>query len=62
MGMMTKGELTRATVTWKQAHFGVVMFGLLQLPQTDSKEDGEVRKGVTVPKLQPYSVQGVLPG
>ena len=25
MGMMTKGELTRETVTWKQAHFGAVM-------------------------------------
>ena len=36
MGMMTNGELVRATVTWKQAHFGVVMFGSLQLPHTDS--------------------------
>ena len=32
MRMITKGELVRATVTWKQAHFGVVMSGLLQLP------------------------------
>ena len=32
MGMMMKGELAKATVTWKQAHFGVVMLGLLQPP------------------------------
>ena len=37
MGMMTKGELARATVTWKQAYFGAVMSGLLQLPCTDLK-------------------------
>ena len=47
MGMMTKWELTRATVIWKQVHFGVVMSGLLQLPHTDSKEDREVGKEVT---------------
>ena len=44
MGMMTKGELTRATTTLKQAHFGVVISGSLQLPHMDSKEDGEVGK------------------
>ena len=27
MGMIMKGELVRATTTWKQAHFGAVMFG-----------------------------------
>ena len=37
IGMMTKGELMRATVTCKQAHFNVVMSGSLQLPHTDSK-------------------------
>ena len=41
MGMMRKGELMRATVTWKQAHFSAVMSGLLQLPITDSKGSGE---------------------
>ena len=40
MGMMTKGELVRASVTWRQAHFGAVMSGLLQLPHTTSKGDG----------------------
>ena len=44
MGMMTKGELMRATATWKQAHFSTVMSGSLQLPCKNSKEDGGVGK------------------
>ena len=32
MGMITKGELARANATRKQAHFGVIMSRLLQLP------------------------------
>ena len=47
MGMMTKGELMRATVTWKQAHLSAVMSGLLQLLHADSKGDGEVGKEIT---------------
>ena len=47
MGTMTKGELARATVTWRQAHFGAVMSRSLRLPHTMSKEDREVRKEVT---------------
>ena len=47
MGMMTKGELMRATVTWKQAHFGAVMSRSLQLPCTDLKGNREAEKGVT---------------
>ena len=31
MGMITKGELVRATMTWKQSHFGTVMSVLLKL-------------------------------
>ena len=46
MGMMTKEELERATVTWRKAHFGAVMSGLLQLPCTTSKEDVKVGKEV----------------
>ena len=30
MGMITRGELAKATVTWRQAHSGVVMSGSLQ--------------------------------
>ena len=32
IGMIMKGELARATATWKQAHFSAVMSGSLQLP------------------------------
>ena len=34
MGVITKGELTRVTTTWRQTHFGTVMSGFLQLPST----------------------------
>ena len=47
MGMMTKGELTRATATCKQAYFDVVMSGSLQQPWTDSMGNWEVGKMVT---------------
>ena len=47
MGMMMKGELTRATATWKKDHFGAVMSGLLQLPHIDSKGNGEMGKEAT---------------
>ena len=45
--MITQGELVRATATWKEAKFGAVMSGSLQLSHTDSKGNGEVEKGVT---------------
>ena len=47
MGMMSKGEPVRATVTWKQAHFSVVMSRSLQLPWTDSEGDKGVGRKVT---------------
>ena len=47
MGKMAKGEVMRATATWKQAHFSVIIYGSLQLPHTDSKGYGEVGKEVT---------------
>ena len=47
MGMVTKGKLTWATVIWKQAHFGAVMSGSLQLPCANSKEDRGVGEEVT---------------
>ena len=40
MGMITKGELARAAVTWKQVHFSMVMSGLLQLPHKGSRGMG----------------------
>ena len=47
MGMMTKGELVRATATWRQAYIGAVISGSLQVPHTTSKEEREVEKEVT---------------
>ena len=38
MSWMTKGELVKATMMWRQAHFGAVMSGSLQLPCTCSNE------------------------
>ena len=59
MGMMTKGELVRETATWRQAHFGAVMSGSLQLPHTTSKEGGEFGKEVTPsPSSDPVASRG----
>ena len=51
MRMITKGELVRATVTWKQAHFDAVMSGSLQLPHTDS--DWQSGEGESLPPQAP---------
>ena len=67
MGMIMKGELARATVTWKQAYFSVVMAGSLQLPHKGASGDGSavkedtpsVASDPTVPKeFCLYNVQG----
>ena len=47
MGMITKGELARATVNWKQAHFSAVMPGSLQLPCRSARGDGDAMEGAT---------------
>ena len=47
MGMIMKGELARATVTWKQPHFSVVMSWSLQLPHKGTRGDGDAVKVVT---------------
>ena len=41
MWVITKGELLKATMTWKQAHFRSVMSRSLQLPHTSSNRTGE---------------------
>ena len=45
MSLMTKGELTKVTMTWKQAHFGAVMPELLQLPCTGSSKTEVEKEG-----------------
>ena len=47
MGLLTKGELVRATTTWKQAHFSTVMSGSLQLPHEGAEGNKGAVKGVT---------------
>ena len=38
LSLMTKGELAKVTTTWRQAHFGAVMSGSLQLTHTSSDQ------------------------
>ena len=52
MGMITKGELVRTTMTWKQVHFSAVMSGSLQLPCRRARGDRDTTK-VTVPSITP---------
>ena len=40
MGVITKGELAKNTTIWRQAHFGAVMSGSLQLSHTSSNGTG----------------------
>ena len=46
LSLMTMGELAKASTTWRQAHFGAVMLGLLQLSHSssDKSEIGEGAK------------------
>ena len=44
--IMTVGELAKATMTWRQAHFGAVMLGSLQLSHSSS-DKSEMTKGAT---------------
>ena len=46
LSLMTVGELTKATMTWRQAHFGAVMSGLLQLSSCSS-DKSKMTKGAT---------------
>ena len=54
LSLMTMGELAKATTTWRQAHFGAVMSGLLQLSHNSSdksemgREQNAPLKGVTL--------------
>ena len=54
MSIITKGELMKMTMTWRQAHFGAVMSGSLQLPHMGSN-------GTGVEKEVIHSSQGVTP-
>ena len=42
LSLITKGELKKATMTWRQADFGAVMSGSLQLSHTSSSKTGVI--------------------
>ena len=44
LSMITKGELKKVATMWRQAHFGAVMSGLLQLSHTNSSKMGKEEK------------------
>ena len=58
LSLMTVGELAEATMTWRQAHFGAVMLGLLQLSHSGSGKSkmGE-RANCSSQKSDPVEVQ-----
>ena len=69
LSLMTTGELAKATATWRQAHFGAVMLGLLQLSHSSSDKNkiGEGAKcssqrgdPVEVQKFHPDDVKGLV--
>ena len=58
IGMMTKGELTRATATWKQVHFWCSYVWVTPIASHRFKGTQRSREGgQPLPKLQPYSIQ-----
>ena len=46
LSLITVGELVKATMTWRQAHFGAVMLGSVQIPCGGS-DQCEVTTGAT---------------
>ena len=61
LSCMTAGELTHATATWQQAHFGAVMSGSLQLSCSSSEKlKLENFSGENDPvEVQKYQLDGV---
>ena len=52
MGIIMRGELAKATVTWKQAHFGADMSRPLQLPHKSTKGNADDDRRTT-PSVAP---------
>ena len=58
LSLMTKGALTKVTMMWRQAHFGAVMSGSLQLSHTSSnKMRVEEKVDHSSPKNDPMEVR-----
>ena len=62
LGLITKGELEKATMTRRQAHFGTVMPGSLEFSHTSSSKTG-VKEEVGHPstKSDPHGGEEILP-
>ena len=56
LSLMTVWELAKATMTWRQAHFGATMLGSLQLSHSRS-DKSELTKGATSPSQQGDTVE-----
>ena len=58
LSVITKGELKKAASMWRQAHFGAVMSGSLQLSQTNSSKMGKEEEfSHSSPGSDPVEVQ-----
>ena len=58
LSLMTLGELAKATMTWRQTHFGAVMSGSLQLSHSISdKSEMTKRAASSSQKSDPVEVQ-----
>ena len=58
LSLLTKGELAKMTMMWRQAHFGAVMSGSLQLTHTSSDRTRmEEGVGHSSPKGDPIEVR-----
>ena len=57
LSLMTVGELTKATTTWRQALFGAVMLGSLQLSHSSS-DKSKITKGATSFSQESDPVEG----
>ena len=66
MGVITKGELSKVTTTWRHAHFGAVMSGSLQLPHTSPNGNGMEKEvihsflGVDTVEVKEFCLDNVL--
>ena len=56
LSLMAVGELAEATMTWRQAHFGAVMSGLLQLSHSSSGKR-EMKEGANCSSQKSGSVE-----
>ena len=56
MGMIRKGELANTTTTWRQAHFCVVISGLLQLPYECTRRVGSYKGNNPLCSPRPHCI------